>query len=90
MLKTDRTKREMDSEPEKYAGFWDIAESPEFTGHLISALYRDPKVMEKSGQVLIGAEAALDYGLNDIDGKQPPSHRAMLGSPQQAHPAIVQ
>ncbi|MGH8506907.1 MAG: SDR family NAD(P)-dependent oxidoreductase, partial [Stenotrophobium sp.] len=62
MLKTDRTKRVMDSEPQKYAGFWDIAESPEFTGHLISALYRDPKVMEKSGQVLIGAEAALDYG----------------------------
>ena len=90
MLKTDRTRRVMDSEPEKYNGFWDIAESPEFTGHLISALYRDPKVMEKSGQVLVGAEAALDYGLKDIDGKQPPSHRPMLGGPTQAHPAIVQ
>jgi hypothetical protein len=47
-------------------------------------------VMEKSGQVLIGAEAALDYGLKDIDGKQPPSHRPMLGAPTPAHPAIVQ
>jgi NAD(P)-dependent dehydrogenase (short-subunit alcohol dehydrogenase family) len=90
MLKTDRTKRVMDSEPQKYAGFWDMAENPEFTGHLISALYRDAKVMEKSGQVLIGAEAALDYGLKDIDGKQPPSHRPMLGAPTPAHPAIVQ
>lgn len=90
MLKTDRTKRVMDSEPEKYNGFWDIAESPEFTGHLISALYRDAKVMEKSGQVLIGAEAALEYGLKDINGQQPPSHRPMLGGPTQAHPAVVQ
>ncbi|MGH8457438.1 MAG: SDR family NAD(P)-dependent oxidoreductase [Stenotrophobium sp.] len=90
MLRTDRTKRVMDSEPQKYAGFWDIAETPEFTGHLISAIYRDPKRAEKSGQVLIGAEAALDYGLKDIDGKQPPSHRPMLGGPTQAHPAVVE
>ena len=90
MLKTDRTKRVMDSEPQKYAGFWDIAESPEFTGHLISAIYRDPKRMEKSGQVLIGAEIATEYGITDEGGKQPPSHRPMLGGPTQAHPAVVE
>jgi hypothetical protein len=90
MLKTDRTKRVMDQDPAKYAGFWEIAETPEFTGHLISALYRDPKRMEKSGQVLIGAEAAQEYGLKDEGGKQPPSHRAMLGAPAQAHPAVVE
>ena len=89
MLKTDRTRRVMDQDPQKYAGFWEIAESPEFTGHLISAIYRDPKRMEKSGQVLIGAEAAQEYGLTD-GGKQPPSHRAMLGGPMQAHPAVVE
>jgi NAD(P)-dependent dehydrogenase (short-subunit alcohol dehydrogenase family) len=90
MLKTDRTKRVMDADAAKYAGFWDIAESPEFTGHILSALYRDPKRMEKSGQVVVGAELALEYGLKDIDGKQPPSHRPMLGGPTQAHPAIVE
>jgi NAD(P)-dependent dehydrogenase (short-subunit alcohol dehydrogenase family) len=90
MLKTDRTRRVMDQDPAKYNGFWDIAESPDFTGHIISAIYRDPKRMERSGQVLIGAEVALEYGLKDIDGKQPPSHRPMLGGPTQAHPAIVQ
>ena len=90
MLKTDRTRRVMDADAAKYAGFWDMAENPEFTGHLISEIYRDPKRMEKSGQVIIGAELALDYGLKDIDGKQPPSHRPMLGGPTQAHPAIVE
>jgi len=90
MLKTDRTRRVMDADAAKYAGFWDMAENPEFTGHLISEIYRDPKRMEKSGQVIVGAELALDYGLKDIDGKQPPSHRPMLGGPTQAHPAVVE
>lgn len=89
MLRTDRTRRVMDADPQKYAGFWDIAETPEFTGHIVGALYRDPKRAEKSGQVLIGAELALEYGISD-EGRQPPSHRPMLGAPQQAHPAIVE
>jgi NAD(P)-dependent dehydrogenase (short-subunit alcohol dehydrogenase family) len=90
MLKTERTKSVMDKEPAKYAPFWEIAETPQFTGRLISAIYRDPKRAEKSGQVLIGAETALEYGIKDEGGKQPPSHRAMLGSPAQAHPAVVE
>ena len=90
MLRTDRTKRVMDQDPAKYAGFWDIAETPEYTGKVIAALYRDPKRMEKSGQVLIGAELGAEYGLKDLDGKQPPSHRPMLGAPVPAHPAIVE
>jgi NAD(P)-dependent dehydrogenase (short-subunit alcohol dehydrogenase family) len=89
MLRTDRTKRVMDSEPEKYAGFWDMAETPDFTGHLIAALYRDSKRAEKSGQVLISAELAGEFGIDD-EGRQPPSHRPMLGGPTQAHPAIVE
>jgi NAD(P)-dependent dehydrogenase (short-subunit alcohol dehydrogenase family) len=90
MLKTDRTKRVMDQDPAKYAPFWEIAETPEFTGRIVAALYRDPKRMEKSGQVLIGAEVAQEYGIKDESGKQPPSHRAMLGAPAQAHPAVVE
>jgi hypothetical protein len=27
--------------------------------------------MAKSGQVLVAAQVALDYGFTDIDGKQP-------------------
>lgn len=89
MLRTDRTKRVMDSEPQKYAGFWEIAETPEFTGQVIAALYNDPKRAEKNGTVVIGAELAQEYGLTD-EGRQPPSHRPMLGGPVPAHPAIVE
>lgn len=89
MLKSERSQQAMERAPDQYAGFWEIAETPEFTGHLIGALYRDPKRMEKSGRVLVGAELALEYGIKDADDKQPPSHREMLGAPVQAHPAIV-
>lgn len=51
---------------------------------------RDPKRMDKTGQILIGAEAALEYGVTDEGGVQPPSHREMLGGPAQGNPAIIQ
>jgi NAD(P)-dependent dehydrogenase (short-subunit alcohol dehydrogenase family) len=89
ILRTDRLKMAMEQAPATYQGMWDVAETPEFTGHLISAMYRDPKMMDKSGQVVIGAELALEYGLKD-EGRQPISHRPMLGAPQAQHPAIVE
>jgi hypothetical protein len=39
------------------------AETPEFTGYLIDALYRDPELKEPSGQTGIGAELAERYGI---------------------------
>jgi len=89
-LRTERTLDVWSREPEKYAAFEPFAESPQFTGMLVDALYRDPRMMEKSGQVLIGAELAIEYGVRDLNGKQPPSHREMLGGPVQAHPALVE
>src|SRR3546814_13956879 len=57
MLRTDRTRRVMDAEPEKYAGFWEIAETPEFTGHVIGALYRDEKrAAKRSEERRVGKE----------------------------------
>ena len=47
------------------------SESPQFLGRVISALASDPNVMEVSGEVLVAAQIALDYGITDIDGKQP-------------------
>lgn len=90
MLQTDRTRRVMSREPDKYAGFWEIAETPEFTGHIISTLFNDPQRAERSGQTLVGAELAQEYGIAEADGRTPPSHREMLGAPVQAHPAVVQ
>ena len=90
MLKTDRTKRVMDQDPAKYAGFWDMAETPEFTGDVIGALYRDAKLMEKSGKVLIAAEIGQELGVTEAGGKQPMSHRGFLGAPVAVNPAIVE
>lgn len=56
-------------------------ETPEFTGLVIDALARDPDLKSLSGKALIGAELGLRYGIDDIDGKAPPSYRATMGAP---------
>jgi|SRR5690554_1001465 len=56
-------------------------ETPEFSGLVIDALYRDKKLMEMSGQALIGAELGERYGIVDLDSKQPASYRATMGAP---------
>jgi dehydrogenase/reductase SDR family member 1 len=47
------------------------SESPQFIGRVVNALAHDPNIMKKSGQVLVAAQEALEYGILDIDGKQP-------------------
>lgn len=47
------------------------SESPEFQGLTVAALARDPRVMERSGGVCVTAAVAMEYGVSDIDGKQP-------------------
>jgi NAD(P)-dependent dehydrogenase (short-subunit alcohol dehydrogenase family) len=74
-LATDRLLDMIDAEPEKFAYLRDQIETPEFTGHLIWALFNDPNLAERSGQTLIGAELGHDYGITDEGGRQPPSYR---------------
>jgi len=47
------------------------SESPQLTGRAVAALAADPKVMEKSGKILIVAALAQEYGFTDIDGTRP-------------------
>ena len=47
------------------------SESPQFVGRVVAALANDPNIMKKSGKVLVAASEALEYGVQDIDGKQP-------------------
>jgi len=47
------------------------SESPQFIGRVVAALAADPDILKKSGKVLVAAQEALDYGIQDIDGKQP-------------------
>ena len=58
------------------------SETPKFSGRAIASLYADPKLMSKSGNVVIAAEAALEYGFRDFNGKQPRSLREQKGSPR--------
>jgi NAD(P)-dependent dehydrogenase (short-subunit alcohol dehydrogenase family) len=74
-LKAERLQMLIDSAPEKYAHLAGITETPEFTGHVIWALYNDPALLEMSGRTLIGAEMALKYGITDEGGRQPVSCR---------------
>jgi NAD(P)-dependent dehydrogenase (short-subunit alcohol dehydrogenase family) len=90
VLKTERLDAVMAADPEKYAAFFQMAESPEFTGRVIDALFRDKNLLEKSGQVFIGAEIGRELGVVDIDGSQPHSHREALGGPLTYNPAVVQ
>lgn len=57
----------------KAAQYFDLSnsESPQFIGRAVAALANDPDLLQKSGQVLVAAALALEYGFTDIDGKQP-------------------
>jgi dehydrogenase/reductase SDR family member 1 len=47
------------------------SESPQFIGRAVRGLAADPRLIEKSGRVLIAASLAQEYGFTDIDGKRP-------------------
>jgi dehydrogenase/reductase SDR family protein 1 len=55
------------------AGVFDLrnSESPEFVGRAVAALATDAKVFRKSGQVLVTAALAREYGFTDTDGTWP-------------------
>lgn len=92
LLDTERTAWAM-TDPTlaaKYEPLKGSMESAQFTGRVIDALARDPQSMQRSGGVWIGAELAAEYGITDIDGRRPPSFRAMLGDPPRYSPTIVE
>ncbi|PDT12129.1 short-chain dehydrogenase [Rhizobium sp. J15] len=55
------------------AEYFDLSnsESPEFIGHVIAGLWRDPALMSKSGRVLVAAELGREYEIADVDGYRP-------------------
>ena len=88
-LVTERTGIVLKHRGEQYDSFMAVAETPEFNGAVIHALASDPALRQKSGKTLITAELALEYGIKDAGGKQPPSYRDQLGEPRTPHPARV-
>lgn len=90
LLMTERTQLVVNAEPEKYGALAETAESPEFTGRVIDALAKDPNYMERSGKVWVGAELGAEYGVLDVNGKAPISHRAFLGDTPTFSDAVVE
>ena len=89
-LLAERLKLLMEANPKKFGKLADTAETPEFTGHIIWALYEDPSLLELSGQTVIGAEMAVKYGIKDAGGRQPPSYRVTHGvEPRVQYPNII-
>ncbi|PQD99980.1 short-chain dehydrogenase [Mycobacterium sp. EPG1] len=89
ILLTEKLRSAFDGNPEALQAFAQQAETPEFTGYVIDALYRDPDLGALSGHTVIAAEAAARYGLTDEDGRIPPSHRELLGEPRIPSPVVV-
>jgi dehydrogenase/reductase SDR family protein 1 len=55
------------------AGVFDLSnsESPQFVGRAVAALASDPDAMRWSGQVVVAAALAREYGFLDVDGRLP-------------------
>ena len=77
-LLTDRVRKIVAANPDKFGHILKTAETPELTGHVIWALYNDPELMSVSGHTVIGAELAVKYGILDEGGRQPPSYRDLF------------
>ena len=89
ILLTERLRRSFGGNTEALAGFAEHAETPEFTGRLIDALYRDPELATLNGHTVIAAELAARYGITDEGGRRPPSHRDALGAPREPSTVVV-
>lgn len=89
ILLTDRMRAAFDGNPRGLAAFAEHAETPEFTGRLIDAIFRDPERSELNGHTVIGAELAARYGITDDGGRRPPSHRQALGSPRPPSTVVI-
>ncbi|GAA0300132.1 SDR family NAD(P)-dependent oxidoreductase [Sphingomonas oligophenolica] len=89
-LATERLLAMIDADPARYGHLAESLETPEFTGHVIWALYSDPELMALSGKTLIGAEIGAHYGIVDRGGKVPPSVRATHGiAPRPFYPNVI-
>ena len=69
VVKTER----LLAEPERLGFDMTNAESPMLSGRAVAAIAEDPERLAKTGQALIVAELAKEYGFTEIDGSMPVS-----------------
>jgi len=60
------------TEEAKNAADFHKTETVEYLGRAVAALAADPKAIEKSGRLHWVADLAREYGVTDVDGRQPP------------------
>ncbi len=89
LVKTEKVMM-IDANRSRYGPMLAVAESPEFGGRIIDALYNDPYRMELTGQTFFSAELAERYGVKDIDGNQPRSGRGFLGPPTEFSAVVIE
>lgn len=89
VLKTARTMRTAEEHQEQYGELLANAETPEFNGRVILAMHDDPNRAELNGKTVISAEMAEKYGIRDEGGRQPVSHRGMIGAPTEYSPVVL-
>ena len=58
-----------------------LFETPEFSGLVLEALWRDPEHKTFNGQTLIGAQLGRRYGIADLNGAEPRDFIDQLGNP---------
>ncbi|WP_425281097.1 hypothetical protein [Sphingobium fuliginis] len=79
-LATERLLAMMEAMPEQLAHLEGTLESPDYTGHVVWALFNDPEMMRFNGKTVIGAEVGKEYGITDTGGGFPPSVREGTGA----------
>lgn len=90
LVKTERTVQLCEQEPDKYGGIIGMAESPEYQGRVVAALFASDKRSDYTGSVQYSAELAEQLGVVDTDGSQRMSGRAMFGDPPVFSAAVVE
>ncbi len=71
-IKSEKFLAQPDRMPEALAKrIMQHGESAEFAGRAVAALAADADIMQKSGQLLLVAELAREYGFTDVDGRLP-------------------
>lgn len=89
-LATERLLAMIQADPAKYGHLVDSLETPEFTGHIIWAMFNDPDLMAISGRTVIGADMGRHYKVTDQNGRFPPSVRETQGiEPRQYYPHVI-
>lgn len=89
-LATERLLAMIEADPAKYGHLAKVLETPDFTGHVIWALFTDPALAELSGQTVIGAEMGARYAITDKGGRVPRSARETHKvAPREQYPVVI-